>query len=553
MPTSRAPVAQVGYEQANPSIVNPMRSQTGDRPVNAFRHAAPSQAVMQTQYTVPVLEQPATRPATSQNAPSRPGQSQLGQPRLAAPVGNYRPASQSPASQPNASGAGVAPRRDRMAQPNDFFNNPFADQTKVPAAAVSTAAPRVAVVPAPAQVEAGAADGIQLPGTDAESAQIPSKDQVPSNDLRLQQPGSVESPPAAEGLGFPGQADESASLSLPGQTAPAQETPGESLGDLLPPGTLAPEKVDPEKADDESMRNLLNDPNEQVQVPVPDPDVDTDPDVDGDQTKSPSDIDLPGAMSTNPFNEVRGDGDRQAPYGAEPGETSMLKANQLSCEDFRERIARETIDRISLDPSPPFRPDLFDPVKYQEKREQFEQRQTVRSWTRPDGTEIAKGRFVDLAYEQVIVETEDGAQTEVPVKRLGEGDLGYLSENWGLPKECLIEQVAYTPRAWTPLEMTWKASNLCSKPRYFEEVNLERYGHTAGPWLQPVVSSAHFFANIAVLPYKMGVHTPGECHYALGYYRPGNCAPWIVHPVPISARGALAQGAFMTGAFWLIP
>jgi hypothetical protein len=116
-----------------------------------------------------------------------------------------------------------------------------------------------------------------------------------------------------------------------------------------------------------------------------------------------------------------------------------------------------------------------------------------------------------------------------------------------------LEQVAYTPRNWVSMTMTWKASNLCHKPLYFEEVNLERYGHTAGPVLQPVVSSAHFFLNIAVLPYKMGVHTPCECQYALGYYRPGNCAPWIVPPVPISLRGGLTQAAVMTGMFWAIP
>ena len=101
--------------------------------------------------------------------------------------------------------------------------------------------------------------------------------------------------------------------------------------------------------------------------------------------------------------------------------------------------------------------------------------------------------------------------------------------------------------------MTWKASNLCHKPLYFEEVNLERYGHTAGPILQPIVSSAHFFANIAVLPYKKGIHPPNECQYALGYYRPGNCAPWIVPPVPLSLRGAARQAAVMTAGFWLIP
>ena len=103
------------------------------------------------------------------------------------------------------------------------------------------------------------------------------------------------------------------------------------------------------------------------------------------------------------------------------------------------------------------------------------------------------------------------------------------------------------------MTMTWKASNLCHTPLYFEDVNLERYGHTHGPLLEPVVQSAHFFANIAVLPYKMGVHCPSECQYALGYYRPGNCAPWINPPVPISARGAISQAAVMTGLFWLVP
>jgi hypothetical protein len=231
----------------------------------------------------------------------------------------------------------------------------------------------------------------------------------------------------------------------------------------------------------------------------------------------------------------------------------MIMANELSCDEFRDRIARETIDTISLDPSPPFRPDLFDPADYERQREKFEKRQIDRPWTGVDGRVLATGRLIDLAYEQVVVETEDGDREEVSVNDLSEGDLAYLSENWGLPRECLIEQVAYTPRAWSPMTMTWKASNLCHKPLYFQQVNLERYGHTAGPWLQPVVSSAHFFANIAVLPYKMGVHAPGECQYALGYYRPGNCAPWIVPPVPISARGAISQAAFMTGSFWLIP
>jgi hypothetical protein len=101
--------------------------------------------------------------------------------------------------------------------------------------------------------------------------------------------------------------------------------------------------------------------------------------------------------------------------------------------------------------------------------------------------------------------------------------------------------------------MTWKASELMHKPLYFEEVALERYGHTAGPIWQPVISSGHFFANIAVMPYKMGIHPMTECQYALGYYRPGNCAPWQLPAVPLSGRGALYQAKVVTGSVFLLP
>lgn len=235
------------------------------------------------------------------------------------------------------------------------------------------------------------------------------------------------------------------------------------------------------------------------------------------------------------------------------GGTDFLNPKVFTCEDFRKRIAEQTIDRVSLNVSPPFRPDVFDVRDYEELRADFNEKQVVRRWTGIDGRELATGRLRNLAYENVEVEAENGSIQQLPVNRLSEGDIAYVTNNWDLPRECLIDQAAYTPRQWQHMTMTWKASNLCHNPLYFEDVNLERYGHTRGPLLEPIVQSAHFFANIAVLPYKMGVHAPNECQYALGYYRPGNCAPWIKPPMPISARGAIAQAATMTGLFWLIP
>jgi hypothetical protein len=122
-----------------------------------------------------------------------------------------------------------------------------------------------------------------------------------------------------------------------------------------------------------------------------------------------------------------------------------------------------------------------------------------------------------------------------------------------LPYECTVEATNFNGRSWGCLTYTWKASALCHKPLYFEEMSLERYGHSWGPICDPVVSAAHFFGTLPILPYKMGVDTPCECQYALGYYRPGNCAPYMIEPFPISARGAAVQAGFVTGAAAALP
>lgn len=124
-----------------------------------------------------------------------------------------------------------------------------------------------------------------------------------------------------------------------------------------------------------------------------------------------------------------------------------------------------------------------------------------------------------------------------------------------LPRECYFDESVSSPqnRLWPMTNYTWKASGLCHKPLYFEEVALERYGHSTGPFSQPVVSGAHFFGSLLVLPYKMGMDPPGECKYALGYYRPGSCSPYIVPGIPLSARGAAAQATAVTAGILLFP
>ncbi len=121
------------------------------------------------------------------------------------------------------------------------------------------------------------------------------------------------------------------------------------------------------------------------------------------------------------------------------------------------------------------------------------------------------------------------------------------------PERCPIPDDDYVRKAPTPIEFTWKASSLCYKPLYFEEVQLERHGHYCHPLLVPFTSRARFLLTIPILPYLMGAYPPNECVYDLGHYRPGDCAPNLLNPVPISLRGGLIQAGAVVGAAAIIP
>ena len=121
------------------------------------------------------------------------------------------------------------------------------------------------------------------------------------------------------------------------------------------------------------------------------------------------------------------------------------------------------------------------------------------------------------------------------------------------PCECRLEGETFEPRRFATTMFTWKAAGYCHKPLYFEDWELERYGHSHGPLADPFFSAAHFFITLPVLPYKMGVELPWECVYPLGYYRPGSCAPWTVPAIPISLRGMAVEAATVTGLVFLFP
>ena len=190
-----------------------------------------------------------------------------------------------------------------------------------------------------------------------------------------------------------------------------------------------------------------------------------------------------------------------------------------SCAAFRHKLLDNPISGISLNISPPGSSRSPTGLK--------------RVWTNQYGEVLASGTLVDLSRGYAVIQTEEG-EKRLAVARLNDADWAAIAEQWRIPVDCSVGGSRPSARQWQPQSFTWTASSLCHKPLYFENVQLERYGHSAGPVLQPLQSTVHFFRSYVTLPFRMALNPPQECQYALGYYRPGNCAPWLVQPIPFN-------------------
>ena len=121
------------------------------------------------------------------------------------------------------------------------------------------------------------------------------------------------------------------------------------------------------------------------------------------------------------------------------------------------------------------------------------------------------------------------------------------------PNECTLGDEPFAGRSFQPICYSWAAPGLAINPLYFEEPALERYGHSFCPILQPVISAGHFVLTVPALPWLMAIDPPNECQYVLGYYRPGECAPYVLDPIPFSVRAAVVEGGIATALVFLIP
>lgn len=215
------------------------------------------------------------------------------------------------------------------------------------------------------------------------------------------------------------------------------------------------------------------------------------------------------------------------------------------CADAAKRLQATPLASISLDISPTFKPNLTEkPDRLQEE---------VRQWKNRNGMPIATGRLADFRFQRVHIVDGAGAVTTIPIQELAEDDFCYVADVWGFPMHCRIDNQQFVSRQWKAITLAWKASELHHHPLYFEDAELERYGHTLGQFAQPFKSGAHFFANVAIAPYNMALEDPKDLRYTLGYYRPGSTAPRLIPAIPWSTKAALWQAGAIVGGWALIP
>ena len=108
---------------------------------------------------------------------------------------------------------------------------------------------------------------------------------------------------------------------------------------------------------------------------------------------------------------------------------------------------------------------------------------------------FGQGRLAGFRYGKIQIRSDSGSITDIPIRQLNRDDFCFVNAWWGLPPECQLGDEPLQVRDWTMTTFTWTASALCHKPLYFEHVELERYGHSGGPFIQPVMSAAHFFGR----------------------------------------------------------
>jgi hypothetical protein len=109
------------------------------------------------------------------------------------------------------------------------------------------------------------------------------------------------------------------------------------------------------------------------------------------------------------------------------------------------------------------------------------------------------------------------------------------------PDEPILSKEMYAGRSWPQRDVLVEPSYVCYGKLLFEDPNAERYGWELGP-IQPLVSTAIFFKDVALLPYHLG-EDPCRAEVSAGHCLPGDPVPYLIAPPEWSITGGVTEAA----------
>ncbi len=238
----------------------------------------------------------------------------------------------------------------------------------------------------------------------------------------------------------------------------------------------------------------------------------------------------------------------------EPGRARILQANfdnEAVSEPIPE-LASDTVSDTAAETFPEAAPDRGRQVRPFRKMAEILPYDNYE----PDAETAAKDRCMNLCPRPDSGECEACTEAEADADgRVSEGrvcpDCPYEEPLRRLGRTPGEPDSTFIPRNFAHMYFCWEPTNLYHNPIYFEDVPLERYGHTRHYLIQPFFSGAKFAVQFFGLPYQLALKSPCNREYSLGYYRPGEFAPYKYYQIPWNTQAALVEAGVITGGYFL--
>jgi len=125
-------------------------------------------------------------------------------------------------------------------------------------------------------------------------------------------------------------------------------------------------------------------------------------------------------------------------------------------------------------------------------------------------------------------------------------------ERLEFPPSPELSRGKYAGRNWPESKTFAEPNYVCYQRLLFEQKNFERYGWDLGP-ITPVVSTAAFWVDAALLPYHLGTDPFRNYECSAGYCMPGDPVPLLLYPPEFSATGLLAEAAAVGALVVIFP